>query len=151
MRDWKEFSRAESALREIDPDEIDDETLMALAADCLTAGRGPRYLPYIRCNDPASCPLRYDWYERNVVGIRTTDREVARQWVIDAMRLGYVVSTRAGNVGTLPYIREQARRAQTRKKSRMMRSGTFAFQSRSRRRAKPIPTPLTGVHEHGQD
>src|SRR6267378_877218 len=74
MRNWKEFIRAEHALRAVDPD-ADDETLMALAADCLTAGRGPRYRPYIRHDPP--CPLRHDWRGQNVVGITTTDREVA--------------------------------------------------------------------------
>ena len=84
MRNWKEFIRAEHALRAVDPD-ADDETLMALAADCLTAGRGPRYRPYIRHDPP--CPLRHDWRGQNVVGITTTDREVARRWVIEVMRL----------------------------------------------------------------
>ena len=107
MRNWKEFIRAEHALRAVDPD-ADDETLMALAADCLTAGRGPRYRPYIRHDPP--CPLRHDWRGQNVVGITTTDREVARRWVIEVMRLGHVVSTREGGVGPLAYIREQGRK-----------------------------------------
>jgi hypothetical protein len=137
IRDWREFNRAEDALWEIDPEQTDDETLMALVADWLTAGRGPRYHlnimhdarpsaarerarilkyhPDYKGDPYGPCPVYFHWYHKNIVGIDTTDCETARQWAIEAMRHGYAVSYSqrsrgaGGGLGSLAAIRERAR------------------------------------------
>jgi hypothetical protein len=35
------------------------------------------------------CPLPFDWRRKNTVGIKTSDREVARDWCMKALLLGY--------------------------------------------------------------
>ena len=89
----------------------DDATLAGVVADDLTAGRGPpHYLSIfhdVRSSTPRRMakleiypdhsggykfgprPLRYDWSRKNLVGIKETDTETAKQWAIEALLLGY--------------------------------------------------------------
>lgn len=38
-----------------------------------------------------ACPLRYDWYKKDRVGVKTTDRERVRKWLTVAVIRGYTV------------------------------------------------------------
>jgi hypothetical protein len=62
------------------------------------------------------CPLPYDWKFKNAVGIKTKDREVARDWCMKALLLGYAVfqcwlptGCGGGGMGTVAEHRKRLR------------------------------------------
>jgi hypothetical protein len=74
------------------------------------------------------CPLPYDWQHKSLVGISTKDREVARQWIIDAAMLGYAVFrswkrrwASGGGLGSIADVREHARKIQESETRRRVR------------------------------
>jgi hypothetical protein len=59
------------------------------------------------------CPLPFDWKRKGSVGINAKDREVARDWCMKALLLGYSVfqcwystSTSGGGMGTIASYRQ---------------------------------------------
>ena len=103
---------AEDALDAMTSDASDMEIAQAVA-DYLLANRPPHHLSIFHDVRPSAekqiarvrkhfpnyqpsqphgpCPLHYDWRRKNTVGISTRDESMARQWIIDAMLLGYAV------------------------------------------------------------
>lgn len=116
----EELERARLAVVEINPDD-DDATLAPILAERCVAGHTPPYylaiLHDVRRNAPATiaCPIRYDWQYKNKVGIKELDREVAKQWAVGAMLLGYAVYAMwkvhgsAIGPGTIAQVRERVR------------------------------------------
>lgn len=131
------FARGEELYYAIDPD-ADDATIAEAVAEVLVVRDPPPYCfsifhdvrpstprkvekmqrmnPAYRWDQPfGPCPLRYDWHRKNIVGIKTADREAAKAWARQALLLGYAVfyqhsirSWGAGK-GTLADVREQLR------------------------------------------
>jgi hypothetical protein len=112
---WSDIHRranaAEDVLEAMAADASDMEIAQAVA-DYLLAKRPPHHLSIMHDVRPSTpkriarlrkdfpnfqgqphgpCPLHYDWHRKNMVGISTRDESVARQWIIDAMLLGYGV------------------------------------------------------------
>lgn len=115
------WERAHQAFSALDPEVVDDATLMEAIVDCLLASGPPFLLAIVhdvrpstakriaRCKkigvelgrelpdwaysrDPIGpCPLRWDWQRKNIIGIETMDREEARAWAVEAMLAGYCV------------------------------------------------------------
>jgi hypothetical protein len=111
--DSREWQRADDAFWALDPN-ADDATIAEVVAERCVAGHSPPYYLFIihdikpitlrhiarmekhwpgyRHSDPVGpCPLRYDWQRKNIVGIKEPNREIAKQWAIDALLLGYAV------------------------------------------------------------
>lgn len=112
---WSEIHRranaAEDVLEAMTAD-ADNMEIARAVADYLLVKRPPHHLSIFHDVRPSTpkriarirkdfpnyqgqphgpCPLHYDWRHKNTVGISTRDESVARQWIIDAMLLGYGV------------------------------------------------------------
>ena len=134
---WSEIHRranaAEDALEALAADTSDLEIAQAVA-DYLLAARPPHHLSIVHDVRPSTpkrvararkhfpdyqgqpygpCPPHYDWRHKNTAGISTRDESVARQWIIDAMLLGYGVYRRftkksgEGGQGSIAAIRSR--------------------------------------------
>lgn len=124
---------AEDVLEAMTPDATDMEIARAVA-DYLLANRPPHHLSIFHDVCPSTpkriarirkdfpnyqgqphgpCPLHYDWRHKNTVGISTRDEPIARQWIIDAMLLGYGVyrhiskNSWGGGQGSIASIRSR--------------------------------------------
>lgn len=113
---------AKRALDAINPDDS-DQTIAAAIAEVLTTkdyqppyrlgifhdvrSSTAKHVERIRKYDPdyqhyeryGSIPLEFDWQIKNTLGIRTLDRERARQWAITALLYGYDVFSYLGGIG----------------------------------------------------
>jgi hypothetical protein len=100
-----------AALLEIAPD-ADDPTIAALIAEALLESERLPYCFSIDHNIGApkyeACPLDYDFAWGKTVGIDTSDRERAKQWLIKAMLRKYTVTLASGRMGFPPGIRFHA-------------------------------------------
>lgn len=82
-------------LLDIKPDASDREVAMLIAEYMLEADRVPYRFAInhdVRPPKNLACPLAYDWTRRDVVGIDTSNKELARKWLTNAVLRGYTVS-----------------------------------------------------------
>jgi hypothetical protein len=135
------WARADDAFWALDPDAPDAEIAEAIA-ECLVTTTGAPYILAVfhdvRPGTPkriarlekfvpgctagerfGPCPVRYDWSRKNLVGVKTRDREVAKRWAIEATLLGYSVFYQFGTIsgsgfakGTIAEVRERVRERQ---------------------------------------